>query len=95
MQPLDHLLQTLAAAPADHGLGQLEPAVWRRLEGGPVAAQLDRLLHPVRIATVSGALAIGVVLGGAQAETATSVNEVSLFSARPDLAPSTLLEGRR
>ena len=94
MQSLDHLLRTLAAAPADHGLSQLEPAVWRRLEGARNATPIG-FFHPVRVAAVAGALAIGVALGGAQAVSATANNEVSVFSAQPDLAPSTLLEGRR
>ena len=32
-RPLDDALQDLRAAPVDHDLSQLEPAVWRRIGG--------------------------------------------------------------
>jgi hypothetical protein len=92
---IDELLRTLSQQPAHHGLSQLEPAVWQRLDEEARPLSLGGLFNPVRVATVSAALSLGVVLGGAQALTANAAaNEVSVFSAQPDLAPSTLLEGR-
>ena len=91
---IDQLLQTFRDQPADHGLSQLEPAVWERIEQAQGFVWTERLFHPVRVMTVASALTIGVVLGGAQAMSASRApDEVAVFSVQPDLAPSTLLEG--
>ena len=93
-QSIDQLLRALRDQPADQGLSQLEPAVWQRIEQSKGSVWIERLFDPVRVFAVTSALAVGVVLGGAQALSATRApDEVSVFSVQPDLAPSTLLDG--
>jgi hypothetical protein len=94
---LDELIRALRAEGSDRDLGQLEPAVWRRLEAvrggrGPVRS----VVLPLRTAAVLMSLVVGVAIGGASAATAASQRtETSVFALDTRLAPSTLLGGRR
>ena len=87
---IETLLSHLNGARADRGLEALESNVWAR-----IAAQRRRPASPAlwawRAAAAAVMLTIGALSGGAQA--ARAVPELSLFSPRADLAPSTLLEG--
>lgn len=90
---LDDLLQKLARFDADRSLAQLEPAVWRRVRTQAAPAGV---FGPLRVATVSLALLVGVAVGGAAATAATGTSrEMGVFALHPELAPSTLLEGAR
>jgi hypothetical protein len=96
MGNLDELMARLAAQPTDRPLDQLEPAVWARIEARAGDHPDWALLAPLRLATLSLALVTGIAVGGAAAASAVrQPHEASLFTAEADLAPSTLLEGRR
>ncbi|NEX91564.1 hypothetical protein [Caulobacter sp. 17J65-9] len=91
---LDEQLHALAQSEPDRSLAQLEPAVWARI-GAREEAQ-PRPFGPLRVATVSLALVAGVAVGGAAATAAVHTpKEMQVFAVKPDLAPSTLLEGGR
>ncbi|MFC3068505.1 hypothetical protein [Phenylobacterium soli] len=91
---LDHLLGRLSAAEVS-----IPPGFARTVLAG-IATQREesrrsRTLAPVRLASVSFAVAIGLTAGGMAAVTAAAEpRQFSTFSAAPHLAPSTLLEGR-
>jgi hypothetical protein len=90
---LDNLLSALKDQPSDRRLDQLEPAVWARLDGG--GETRSGAVFAFRTAAVVGALFLGVATGGLAAASAQPASdEISVFSVGPQLAPSTLLEGR-
>lgn len=86
---LDQLLSRLAAAPADHRLDQLEPAVWARIDGAR--------RQPAREggwgwrATLAALMLTTGAFAGSVA--AAQSEESSPFAIHATLAPSTLLEG--
>ena len=93
---LDHLMMQLASGRTGRSLDGLEDAVlsgvWRRRED--IGA--TRALAPIRLASVSLALAIGVTAGGmAAATTLLEPRQLSPFATQAHLAPSTLLGGGR
>lgn len=94
MKRLDNLFGQLAAAPSDRALDQLEPKVWRRIAADRQARSQFDFLTPLRAAAVGMALVSGGLIGATTASaTRDSIHEISVFSATPDLAPSTLLDG--
>ena len=95
-RPLDDALQDLRAAPVDHDLSQLEPAVWRRIGGARIEREPAFGFAPVRMASVVMALVVGAAVGSASAVAAAAApKETSVFALDSRLAPSTLLEARR
>ncbi|WP_374470960.1 hypothetical protein [Phenylobacterium sp.] len=92
---LDHLLLALKDQPADRRLDQLEPRVWAAADESPDAGRAAGAAFVVRVAAVVGSLFLGVAAGGLGAASAhVRQSEISVFSVGPQLAPSTLLEGR-
>ena len=95
-RPLDDVLQDLRAAPVDHDLSQLEPAVWRRIGGARMESAGSFSFMPMRAAMVVIALMAGVAIGGATAVSqAAAPRETEVFALNSQLAPSTLLDARR
>lgn len=93
---LDDLLGKLAAAPIDRGLEGLEADVGRAIRRRRGDLHTTALLAPVRIASIGLALAMGITAGGVTAAAAMAGQRPSgVFSGAANLAPSTLLEGRR
>ena len=93
---LDELIDRLAATPTDRSLDGLEADVGRGIRQHRSEARATTLLATVRIATVGIALAMGITTGGVTAATAMAGPRASgVFSGAANLAPSTLLEGRR
>ena len=92
---LETTLLALKGQPADRPLDQLEPAVWRRLEEVRETRSGAGAAFAVRVAAVMGSLFLGLAAGGLGAASAgPRDSEISVFSLGPQLAPSTLLEGR-
>ncbi len=89
MTPLDRLLTSLAAVPADRDLSGLDRDVWRVIDAR--SALSVRRLQPIQWAAVSAALAVGVVTGTFAMTSFDRPSEMSVFSAHSPLAPSTLL----
>ncbi|MBT9470773.1 MAG: hypothetical protein IV099_06270 [Phenylobacterium sp.] len=89
---LDHLMERLAAAPADRPLDRLEAEISHGIGLRRAQARTAAALAPVGFASIALALATGVTVGGVTAAIGASS---SAFSASADLAPSTLLEGGR
>lgn len=88
---LDHALRALKAEPSHARLQGMEARVWQRLK--PEAASGAGAVLAVRFAAVVGSLCLGFAAGGLSAASASvRVNEISVFSVGPELAPSTLLE---
>lgn len=92
-QKLDHLLERLAAEPADRSLHLLEQHVWARLEANATAGVGWKAQMGLGAACVGLALGLGTLAGGMA--TAQPSGEFAAFSPHATLAPSTLLEGRR
>ncbi|MBB3892811.1 MULTISPECIES: hypothetical protein [Phenylobacterium] len=93
---LDELLNRLAASPADRSLDGLETEIGRRIAARRRDARALAALAPVRFASVSLALAMGLTAGGAVAASAAlAPQHDSPLSSAARLAPSNLLEGRR
>ena len=93
---LDELVRRLAGSPADRPLDGLEADIGRRILESRREARTTTALAPVRIASVGLALAMGITVGGVTAAAAMAGTRPSgVFSAATQLAPSTLLEGRR
>jgi hypothetical protein len=93
---LDDLVGRLSATPIDRGLDRLEADVGRAIQRRRGEVHTTALLAPVRIASIGLALAMGVTAGGVTAAAAIAGPRTSgVFSGAADLAPSTLLEGRR
>ena len=92
---LDSLLLALKGQPADRRLDQLEPRVWLALEEARETRGLAGAAFALRLSAVVGALFLGVAAGGLGAASSHArESEISVFSVGPQLAPSTLLEGR-
>ena len=93
---LDELVDRLAAVPADRSLEGLEAEIGRRVAARRRDARALAALAPVRFASVTLALAMGLTAGGAVAASAAlAPQHDSAFSSGAHLAPSNLLEGRR
>jgi hypothetical protein len=89
---LDDELRSLRAEPPGAGFGQIETRVWGSVESLRRARAAAPTLY-VRAAAVVGALGLGIASGGATAvAVAGQPQEVSAFSVRAQLAPSTLLD---
>lgn len=93
---LDEQLSDLKAnAEAHPRLGALEANVWRRIEGRVEARGGSGLLLAVRASALVAALGVGLASGGfAAAEAVKKPSEISAFSIRTGVAPSTLLDDR-
>ena len=75
------------------GYQSLEARVWQGIERVRQARAAAPTLLAVRAAAVVGALGLGVASGGATAvAVAAQSQEVSAFSTKAELAPSTLLD---
>jgi hypothetical protein len=93
---LDELIDRLAAGPTDRSLHRLEADVGRGIRRRRSEARATTLLASVRIASVGIALAMGITTGGVTAAAVLAGPRASgIFSGAANLAPSTLLEGRR
>lgn len=93
---LDELVGRLAGSPTDRALDGLEADVGRHILLRRQEARANRFLAPVRVASIGLALAMGVTAGGLNAAAAVARPQASgVFSGAAELAPSTLLEGRR
>ncbi len=93
MPNLDQLLAQANQAPNPE-LDGLEERVWAKISAlSPANAGASS--WRLKAAMVSGALALGLAVGGATAAAAAgqASREMSAFGVRIDLAPSTLLEG--
>ncbi|WP_369059793.1 hypothetical protein ABOZ73_00305 [Caulobacter sp. 73W] len=94
MKPnLDQLLAQANQQPLPK-LEGLEDRVWAQIaRHSPV--NVETATWRLKAAMISGALALGLAVGGATAAAAAgqASKEISAFGARIDLAPSTLLEG--
>jgi hypothetical protein len=91
---LDDWIATLAAAPADRPLEALDAEIGRDIAARRREARAVKALAPLRMATVAGALAIGVTAGGAVAMAGIGApHPAGPFAAATQLAPSALLEG--
>lgn len=90
----DDLKASKSEAPPEK-LNQLELRVWAEishLRAAPAAS----LLLPVRAASLVAALGLGLAGGSfAAAASAGDPDEISAFSVKARLAPSTLLDGHR
>ncbi|MCX7587800.1 hypothetical protein [Phenylobacterium sp. 58.2.17] len=92
---LDVLIRELAAQPSDYPLDRLEAAVLGVMRRRRHERQVAAALAPVRFASVSLAVAIGLTTGGAAALAAASTpRSFDAFAIAGHLTPSTLLEGR-
>lgn len=92
---LDRELQALRTEPVDARLGQLEPAVWKRIERIEETRSTTLGFLPVRAVAIAGALGLGITGGTfAAVAVAREQHEISVFSIDSRLAPSTLLDGR-
>jgi hypothetical protein len=93
---LDRLVERLAASPTDRSLDHFEAQVDRGVSERRAQARTASALAPIRVASIGLALAIGVTFGGVIAASSVSAPQPAgaLFAAA-DLAPSTLLDGRR
>ena len=90
---LDDELRLLRGEPPAGGFQQIEPRVWRSIEGVRQARAAAPTLYVARAAAVAGALGLGIASGGATAAAvAGQPQEISAFSVRAQLAPSTLLD---
>jgi hypothetical protein len=93
---LDELVDRLAGSPTDRVLEGLEAEVGRRIRVSRQEARTTTILAPVRVASIGLALAMGITAGGLTAAGAMAgPRSPGVFSGTTDLAPSTLLEGRR
>lgn len=93
MPNLDQLLAQADQTPNPE-LEGLEERVWAKIAGlSPANASASN--WRLKAAMVSGALALGLAVGGATAAAAAGhgSGEMSAFGMKIDLAPSTLLEG--
>ncbi len=95
MNRLDRLLEKLAQNSPEPPLDRLEADVWRRIEAVRLGRFDARLASAVQMAAAAIALFAGAIAGSMQATSLLRVtDEMSVFSANADLAPSTLLERR-
>jgi len=95
-EDLDQLMMQLATVGAHRSLDGLEYTVLSAVRRRREDRSATRALAPIRLASVSLALAIGVTAGGmAAATTRLEPRQLSPFSTEAHLAPSTLLDGGR
>lgn len=93
---LDQLMMQLGATGSERSLDGLEHTVMRAVRRRREDHSATKALAPIRLASVSLALAIGVTAGGmAAAETLLAPRQLSPLSTEAHLAPSTLLDGGR
>lgn len=93
---LDELVSRLATRPADRSLDGLEAHIGRSIAVRRRETRALAALAPVRFASVSLALAMGLTAGGAVAASAVlAPQHDGALSSGAHLAPSNLLEGRR
>lgn len=93
---LDEDLHALRAAPAPAELDHLEGRVWREIAVLRDSRATATLFLPVRAAAIAAALGLGIAGGSlTAAATAAESPEISAFSLKSHLAPSTLLEGHK
>jgi hypothetical protein len=90
---LDHLVERLAVSPTDRSLENFDADVSRGVSRWRAQAQTAGALAPVRVASISLALAMGVAVGGVTAAASIAVPRTSAVLSGANLAPSTLLEG--
>lgn len=93
--PVDEALARLAAQPMDRELDGLEAAVMRAVRHRRREARTAAALAPVGVASVSLALALGIMTGSVAASSMLSqARNAGALSLAVEIAPSTLLEGR-
>lgn len=93
---LDELIHRLAVSRTDQSLDGLVAEVGRSIAAHRRDAGMLAALAPIRVASVSLALAMGLTAGGAVAASAAlTPQHYASFSSGADLAPSSLLERRR
>ena len=92
-EPLDHLVERLAASPTDRSLEDFGADVSRGVTRWRAQARTARALAPVRVASIGLALAMGVAVGGVTAAGSIAAPRTSAVLSGSNLAPSTLLEG--
>jgi hypothetical protein len=91
---LDHLIERLAAAPADRSLHELEAEIALGISRRRVEARTARRLAPFEAAAIGLAMVLGLTVG-AMTAAAAPARHADAFAVTPELAPSTLLEGGR
>lgn len=92
-QRLDHLVERLAAAPADRTLEGLEAGVSRSIVARRAQSRVSAAFAPVGVASVGLALAIGLTAGGVTAATSAAAEpKAGSFLVASNLAPSSLLD---
>ncbi|MBN9318748.1 MAG: hypothetical protein BGN86_15110 [Caulobacterales bacterium 68-7] len=90
---LDDELRALRSEPLPASYQRLEARVWKGIERVRQARAAAPTLYVARAAAVIGALGLGVASGGVTAAAvAAQSQEVSAFSVKAELAPSTLLD---
>lgn len=90
---LEDDLKALSDQPPCARLAGLEVVVWRRIAELRRARRDATTVYALRAAAVAGALGLGMLGGGATAvAVAAEMQEVSVFSVKTSLAPSTLLD---
>jgi hypothetical protein len=94
-EKLDHLIERLAAAPTDHSLHGLETEIVLAISRRRVEARTAQTLAPFEAAAIGLAMALGLTVGVMTAAAAAPARHADAFAVAPELAPSTLLEGRR
>jgi hypothetical protein len=87
---LNTMFEALRTRPDGVRLGQLEAAVWRRIDA---MREPERGVWAWRTAMAAVVLSIGMVAGGGAAASARA--DLSPFAVHSALAPSTLLETGR
>ena len=90
---LDALIGAAKAEPPPAAYHASEQRVWGQIEGVRRRGQAAPLVFAARAAAVGGALVLGIAGGGLTAEAiAREAQEISAFSIKTELAPSTLLD---
>lgn len=92
---LDALIGAARAEPPPTAYQSIEQRVWDKIGGVRNARRAAPLVFAARAAGVVGALVLGIAGGGMTAvAVARETQEISAFSIKTELAPSTLLDHR-
>ncbi|MEI9964783.1 MAG: hypothetical protein WDM92_08775 [Caulobacteraceae bacterium] len=91
---LDELLRALPAPTLDHALDQLEPMVWRRIDGGRARPAMAGGGLRFQLAAAGMALVIGLALGWFMTSARETQNrQDALFAGYAEVGPLGRLEG--
>lgn len=91
---LDHLIERLAAVPADRSLHGLEAEIALAISRRRGKARVAGRLAPFEAAAIGLAMVLGLTVG-AMTASAAPARHADAFAVAPQYAPSTLLEGER